>query len=551
MNTRKYRLLSMGEALAATVLAVLLLVVLAGCETLSPPADQSSQSGQSGQPDSHTSPQLQAATSGTIARPSPIAVVPSPTPSPTPVPTFPLDSHIAGVDVGGLSVEGAEKEIHTRLLSHTLPLTLSIPSPVQASLVITPSEIDLALSSDGLKNLLAKASTATRPFTTPMLPVRYNRAAMQRYVADFAEQVALSPTLHVLIETGEISRTFAYTPALVLDVEQAMQQVDQWLTQPHRPRLIPITLTADFRVPTPTVSLEQIRQQAEAMADEWEGIVGFYLYDLASGETVAINENTVFSGASVMKAAILFQAYVELQEFTEKQRENIHKMIVESDNLAANYVLAAAASGTGTEDALVGANMMNDLLREHLGLQHTYQYMPYEASDYLIKVRGMKIKRGPPQEGDPPYTEADPMLRTTPAEMSQVFLEIDQCSKGQGELMQTFTATLTMSRCQEMLDLLAENGDHERMRAGIPDGVRVEHKSGWIEDMQSDVGIVRSPGGDFILAIYLYRETDWLRDYIAQPALAGFARMVYTAYNPVRLPLDAQSDTRLEVTSDE
>jgi beta-lactamase class A len=117
--------------------------------------------------------------------------------------------------------------------------------------------------------------------------------------------------------------------------------------------------------------------------------------------------------------------------------------------------------------------------------------------------------------------------------------------------MQTFTATLTMSRCQEMLDLLAENGDHERMRAGIPDGVRVEHKSGWIEDMQSDVGIVRSPGGDFILAIYLYRETDWLRDYIAQPALAGFARMVYTAYNPVRLPLDAQSDTRLEVTSDE
>lgn len=543
MNTRKYRLLNLWGALAATVLAVLLLTILAGCGSFN--SSTRGPSGQTDQPDSPIPTQLQETTHGTapLSPLSPVSVAPSPTPSPPPVPTFPADSHIAGVDVGGLSVEGAEKEIRTRLLSHTPPLTLSIPAPVRASLVITPSEIDLGLSSDGLKNLLAKASPATRPFTTTMLPVRYNRAAMQQHIADFAEQVALSPTLHVLIETGEISRTFAYTPALVLDVAQTMQQVEQRLTQPHRPRLIPITLTADFRVPTPTVNLEQIRQQAEAMADEWDGIVGFYLYDFASGETVAINENTVFSGASVMKAAILFQAYVELPEFTEKQRENIRKMIIESDNLAANYVLAAAASGTGTEDALVGANMMNDLLREHLGLQHTYQYMPYEASDYLIKVRGMKIKRGPPQEGDPPYTEADPMLRTTPAEMSQVFLAMDQCSKGQGELMQTFTATLTMSRCQEMLDLLAENGDHERMRAGIPDGVRVEHKSGWIEDMQSDVGIVRSPGGDFVLAIYLYRETDWLRDYIAQPALAGFARMVYTAYNPVRLPLDTRNGT--------
>ncbi len=543
MNTRKYRLLNLWGALAATVLAVLLLTILAGCGSFN--SSTRGPSGQTDQPDSPVPTQLQETTHGTapLSPLSPVSVAPSPTPPPPPVPTFPADSHIAGVDVGGLSVEGAEKEIRTRLLSHTPPLTLSIPAPVRASLVITPSEIDLGLSSDGLKNLLAKASPATRPFTTTMLPVRYNRAAMQQHIADFAEQVALSPTLHVLIETGEISRTFAYTPALVLDVAQTMQQVEQRLTQPHRPRLIPITLTADFRVPTPTVSLEQIRQQAEAMADEWDGIVGFYLYDFASGETVAINENTVFSGASVMKAAILFQAYVELPEFTEKQRENIRKMIIESDNLAANYVLAAAASGTGTEDALVGANMMNDLLREHLGLQHTYQYMPYEASDYLIKVRGMKIKRGPPQEGDPPYTEADPMLRTPPAEMSQVFLAMDQCSKGQGELMQPFTATLTMSRCQEMLDLLAENGDHERMRAGIPAGVRVEHKSGWIEDMQSDVGIVRSPGGDFVLAIYLYRETDWLRDYIAQPALAGFARMVYTAYNPVRLPLDTRNGT--------
>jgi beta-lactamase class A len=177
---------------------------------------------------------------------------------------------------------------------------------------------------------------------------------------------------------------------------------------------------------------------------------------------------------------------------------------------------------------------MSEMLEKDLGLQHTYQYMPYEGADYLINIRGIKIKSGPAQEGPPPYTEADPALRTTPAEMSQVFLAIDQCSKGQGELMQKYTRTLTPERCQEMLDLLAHNGDTTRMRAGIPDDIRVEHKSGWIEDMQADVGIVRSPGGDFILAVYLYQDTDYLYDSVASPVIASFARMVYTAYNPIR-----------------
>jgi hypothetical protein len=51
--------------------------------------------------------------------------------------------------------------------------------------------------------------------------------------------------------------------------------------------------------------------------------------------------------------------------------------------------------------------------------------------------------------------------------------------------------------------------------------------------MQCDVGIVRSPGGDFVLAVYLYRETDQLYDSVAAPVIAAFARMVYTAYNPL------------------
>ncbi|NJK81913.1 MAG: serine hydrolase [Chloroflexaceae bacterium] len=264
------------------------------------------------------------------------------------------------------------------------------------------------------------------------------------------------------------------------------------------------------------------------------GLWGVYVYDLATGETISYNADTVFSGASVMKVPILLQAYANLPELTEKQRFWARTMILESDNLNANALLAASVGGAGTEDALVAVQQMTASLQQ-LGLQHTYQNLPYEAYEYLVLLNGYEIPSGPPQEGTPPYTEADPLVRTTPAEIGSLFVMLDQCSTGEGPLLELFSENLTEQRCQEMLDLLAENPDDIRMRSGLPTAARVEHKAGWVEDMQADVGIVRSPGGDFVLAVYLYQETDWLRDHIAGPVLGDFARLVYSAYNPIPL----------------
>jgi beta-lactamase class A len=272
------------------------------------------------------------------------------------------------------------------------------------------------------------------------------------------------------------------------------------------------------------------------MIPRWDGIVGFYLEDLATGETLTHNEGVVFSGASVMKVAIMLYAYTQVEEFDEHARERMQMMIVDSDNKAANALLAiAAAGGGGTDEALIGVRAMNEMLKD-LGLKHSYQNMPYEASDYLLRVRNLDIPFGPAQEGPPPFTEADPVLRTTPADMSRLVKLIDQCSQGEGELLALYD-TLSAERCQEMLDLLADNADTIRMVAGMDERARVEHKSGWLEDMHADVGIVRSPGGDFILAIYVYQQqrNSWLTDAEAAPVIAAFARMVYTAYNPIRV----------------
>src|SRR5581483_4801099 len=143
---------------------------------------------------------------------------------------------------------------------------------------------------------------------------------------------------------------------------------------------------------------------------------------------------------------------------------------VNSDNLAANTMLAASVGGSGTEDALRGAEQMSAMMRE-LGLPHIYLYVPFEATDYLAQKK-VKYKLGPKRDGAAPYTDSGRALRASPAEMAQIYIMIDQCSQGQGILLEKYGQHLNAKRCQEMLDRLNDNGDRSRMRSGLPGLIR-------------------------------------------------------------------------------
>jgi beta-lactamase class A len=276
-----------------------------------------------------------------------------------------------------------------------------------------------------------------------------------------------------------------------------------------------------------------LKNAIEELASEWDGVAGIYLYDMASGETITVNPNTVFSGASVLKVPIMLQVHLKLPVLDDKEQVWLREMILDSNNLSANALLAHSAGGISTEDALEGVRQMTATMQQ-LGLKHTYQNLPYESGDYLIKVRKLPIPKGPAKEGTAPYTEADPYVRTTPAEIGSLFVMLTECAQGKGRLLKEFGTALTETRCGEMLKLLRSNHDTTRMVAGLPAGTKVAHKSGWVEDMQADVGLVESPGGNYVLAVYLYQQqrNSYLSDNEATPWLAAFSRLVYSGYNP-------------------
>jgi beta-lactamase class A len=85
-----------------------------------------------------------------------------------------------------------------------------------------------------------------------------------------------------------------------------------------------------------------------------------------------------------------------------------------------------------------------------------------------------------------------------------------------------------------MIGWLEKNADAKRMVSGLPQGTRVAHKSGWIPpQVQGDVGIVRSPGGDFIVSIFVAQPGERYADKAVQGLIGDYARLVYSYYNPV------------------
>lgn len=72
------------------------------------------------------------------------------------------------------------------------------------------------------------------------------------------------------------------------------------------------------------------------------------------------------------------------------------------------------------------------------------------------------------------------------------------------------------------------------IEAGLPEGTQLAHKYGWVTDANdgllhtaSDAAIVYTPGGDFVLTVYVYHPTQLPWDNVQRLA----ARLATAAYN--------------------
>jgi hypothetical protein len=115
--------------------------------------------------------------------------------------------------------------------------------------------------------------------------------------------------------------------------------------------------------------------------------------------------------------------------------------------------------------------------------------------------------------------------------------DIYECAQsGGGTLIALWGGEITQQECQTMITYLVKNKLPSLLTAGLPDGTQIAHKHGWVTSGSGtittigDAGIIYTPGGNFVLAVYFYHPTQLIWED-SNELFAKLAESVFNYYN--------------------
>jgi len=273
--------------------------------------------------------------------------------------------------------------------------------------------------------------------------------------------------------------------------------------------------------PTPREpGLWMMEQMIQGIMADFPGFYSIYIKDLATGEEYTDDADVAYAGMSIIKIAIMMETYRRLDGPPDLETT---KLLTETMTLSGNFTANLLLRYIGDGDAYEGARRLTESMR-YLGLVNTFMATPYD-----VDVLPQQIVTPANQRTDV-STNPDPFMQTTPQDMGRLLEMIYQCAKGGGTLIAAYPDELTPEECQAMLDIMSQNRIGALIEAGVPEGTRVAHKHGWVGDSHGDAGIVFSPGGDYVLCIYLYNK-DWLEWGVSTPLMARVSEATYNYFN--------------------
>ena len=246
----------------------------------------------------------------------------------------------------------------------------------------------------------------------------------------------------------------------------------------------------------------------------FKGEVSLYAKNLQTGKTYNLRGDDPVRTASTIKLAIMVECFAEAGEgklnlsepikLTEDEkvsgsgilqdlsasdqlpiRDMVDLMIVLSENTATNLILNR-----------IGGNAVNTRMAE-LGFAQT-RVMRKILGD------GNKLKPTPSgitDEGAKPENKKWGIGRTTPHEMVTILEKLNR-----GELV-------SKTASEEMLIILKRQRDRDGLGRDMQD-IEIANKSGALDHLRSDVGIIYSKGGPIAMAITVDKmpEVNWTPD---------------------------------------
>lgn len=268
-----------------------------------------------------------------------------------------------------------------------------------------------------------------------------------------------------------------------------------------------------------------LASQLRALIAPYRGDVSVYAVDLRSGKTVAIDADTPVPTASVIKLAILFEALEQIQQGRVGFDDRL--TMVGSDRVQGSGVLQLfdTPMTLTLKDALTmmitqSDNTATNLAIDHLGLANIDRRIEWLGLHDTWLYKKVFL---PPSGPVPPDQPQFGLGKTTAREMAEIMTRFAECDLNAPGGPAAPTPE-QQRLCDAALFMLRNQSDRESIPRYL-DTLRVANKTGALDAVRNDVGIVYAGNGPIVISLFTSHNADqhWTVDNAAYLLMARLA----------------------------
>lgn len=234
-----------------------------------------------------------------------------------------------------------------------------------------------------------------------------------------------------------------------------------------------------------------IDAQCKEIAGRLSGTVGIAVKALKSGDAFYVNEHETFPSASTIKIYILLELFNQVKSGQRSLAETID--VPMSGRVGALWDQTSSGILKDLESvsriSLKDAATLMIIVSDNVATNLIVDLLSIEEIQEMIQSLGLRNTKFQRKMMD--FESAAKGLQniTTPHDLMRTM-----------ELIAT-AQVLDSSSCTAILGIMSRAQDVLGLRRLIPPTIRVEHKTGELDNVCNDVGIVRLPNEPFVMAV--------------------------------------------------
>jgi len=261
------------------------------------------------------------------------------------------------------------------------------------------------------------------------------------------------------------------------------------------------------------------------LAKSHKGKVAIAVRHLATGATYFLNADEPMPTASLIKVAVLMEAYKQAEEDKVKLTEML--TLRDADKVSGSGILTEHFSDGATFSLRDGVRLMiafsdntaTNLVLDKVGIRAVNRRM--EAWGYPNTRINHKSFRGDTTSVDPQRSKKFGLGSTTAREMVQLLADLEGGKHFRPALKQAILGHL--KKCD----------DKDRFTRLLPVGTVVAHKTGSVDAVRTDAGILYLDSGPVVLCVLTAENEDrsWRPDNAGNLLCARVAKDVYDYFS--------------------